>query len=182
MHLDATATRHGDVTLVELHVVNDGPDERRVRVENRLDGPVWHPRRSGRAANGWDDAGYEGTVDAGARLALGYACPAPATDPPAALVAPEGDADPGAPTAGDVLADLGDPRPPRDAVDVGATDDGPETETADPVPEAVSAWLDGDEGRLPSPTASERKTRRRDRAALAAVAERVATLRRRGER
>ncbi|MFB6142735.1 MAG: hypothetical protein ABEJ30_05270 [Halorientalis sp.] len=136
MHLESTTRRRADVTLVELVVTNEADEDRRVRVENCLDGPVWYPRRSGRAAHGWDESGYEGVVPAGDRRALGYACPAPASDPPARVAVSEPAAGDDPTTAADVLADLGDPRPPRDAVPVEGP---PEEEDIAPAPREPDA-------------------------------------------
>jgi hypothetical protein len=134
MHLEWSVDAHDGVTLVALQLTNAGTT-RRVRVENRLDGPVWYPRRAGRPETGWSEDGFSGTVDAGATVALGYACPAPPREPPAELVTgdatEEGEA---APSAIDVLREFGDPRPPRDAV----------TEGADAAPAGVGNGLDGD--------------------------------------
>jgi hypothetical protein len=124
---DWTTRRENGTTLVELVLVNDGP-ARRVRVDNELDGPVHPPRTDGVPAEGWDEDGFEGTVDAGDRLALGYAMPAPPADPPVSvewLGPPDGEAPriedhPAVPqltaTADGVARALEDPRPPRDAV------------------------------------------------------------------
>jgi len=194
MDLDATVRRRAGVTLVELRVANEAAEPRRVRVESELDGPLWYPRRHGDAAPGWDDEGYTGRVPADGRLALGFASPADPVEPPA-TVACAGRADEaGETTPADVVADLGDPRPPRDAV-APSTADSPAPPVSDTaaggaterprgadgappregdvavprVPDAVAGWLDELERDGPGPD---------DRAALDAVAERVAALRR----
>lgn len=113
MELSWTTVECGETTLVALRVANDGP-RRRVRVRNRLDGPVWYPRRAGQPAAGWSKDGFEGAVPTGGRP-LGYACPAPPEEPPAELLV-VGPPESSAPTAADALRRLGDPRPPRDAV------------------------------------------------------------------
>lgn len=124
---DWTTRRENGTTLVELVLVNDGP-ARRVRVDNELDGPVHPPRTDGVPAEGWNEDGFEGTVDAGERLALGYATPAPPADPPVSvewLGPPDGEGPriedhPAVPqvtaTTDGVARALEDPRPPRDAV------------------------------------------------------------------
>ena len=73
--------RTGGVTLVQLVVSADRPH--RVRIESRLEGPVWPPLTDGRPAAGWDDRGVSLTVERG-MTPLGFAAPgAPsATDPP----------------------------------------------------------------------------------------------------
>lgn len=126
--VDATATAADGVTLVTVQLAGDGV-ARRVRVEQRLDGPVWPPRRQGRPEPGWDEAGYEGVVPPDDGLVLGYATPAPPAGDPVAVeereVVTQDDGDDGddAPEAADgVLQRLGDPAPPRDAVALPDTD------------------------------------------------------------
>lgn len=159
-------------TLVELLVSNDR-SPMRVRIANRLDGPVWPPRRRGVPASGWDADGVTCTLSSGERRGLGYASPASPADPPAEIVrtepvlpdadrsgrstprfdgqdlpdlsdVPDVDATP----AGVVRA-LGDPRPPRDAVPVDR-DETPSTEapTTGPVPDGVADWLADVEDRV----------------------------------
>lgn len=115
---EANARSDDGVTLVTVRLTGDGV-ARRVRVNNRLDGPVWPPRREGRPAAGWDDSGYEGVVPAEGTLSLGYATPAPAEETPVAVeslgvVRDEGSAADDTPA--DVVQRLGDPAPPREAV------------------------------------------------------------------
>lgn len=113
-----------EVTLVRVELRNPTAVDRRVRVTNRLGGPVLPPRREGVPERGWTERGYDGTVDAGGRLALGYATPAAVERPPVAVV-DDGRADgsgrsestpePGTrPEA--VVRQLGSPRPPADAL------------------------------------------------------------------
>lgn len=84
--LTAETVRTGDVTLVEALVTAARPH--RVRVESRLDGPLWPPRSDGRPADGWDDRGVSTTVEAGT-TAFGFATPAPPAEPAVELVAAE---------------------------------------------------------------------------------------------
>ncbi|WP_136717460.1 DUF7857 domain-containing protein [Halorientalis salina] len=129
--LTCTASQEQGITLVTGRIEN--PDRpRRVRVENRLDGPVWPPRRRGVPAAGWSDACFECVLAAGETRALGYASPAPPADPPLAVVEaepvdPESVDDTFEPksavpsvdeTPNGVVRELGSPRPPRDAVPV----------------------------------------------------------------
>jgi hypothetical protein len=81
--LRVETVRSEGVTFVELVVAADGPH--RVRIESRLDGPVWPPRREGRPADGWDDRGVTATVVAGT-TAFGFATPARPTGPVATIV------------------------------------------------------------------------------------------------
>ena len=139
MNLAWTVERDGGVSLVRCRVHNDSAVPRRVRVESRLDGPVFPPRRAGVPEAGWDDAGVTLRLEADERRAIGFAVPAPPVEPPVAVVrSPSVDADggrsesvPGAvgPTpegrsrvsecVGDALRDLAEHRPPRAAVTAG---------------------------------------------------------------
>lgn len=84
--LEVETVRTGGVTLVESLVTAARPH--RVRVESRLDGPVWPPRRDGRPVDGWDERGVSTTVDAGT-TAIGFATPAPPEGTAVELVAAE---------------------------------------------------------------------------------------------
>ncbi|WP_226011364.1 hypothetical protein [Halomicrobium salinisoli] len=131
--LSCSTTASDDVTLVTAVVRGEG-ERRRVRLANRLDGPIWPPRCQGVPEDGWDDRGVSVVVPAAGRRAVGYASPAPPADPPLELVesVPADDAtDPGGTTdaatdaldsADAVVRDLGDPSPPRDAVPLPAAD------------------------------------------------------------
>ncbi|MBO4247858.1 hypothetical protein IL252_08535 [Halomicrobium sp. IBSBa] len=133
--VDASATAIDGVTLVTVSLASDGP-ARRVRVEQRLDGPVWPPRCEGEPERGWDESGYEGVVPADGRLALGYATPAPPAQQP--VVVEEREVVPDTADAADedattVLQRLGDPSPPRDGVPE------PAAVRADPRPDCDTA-------------------------------------------
>jgi hypothetical protein len=142
--------RAGDRTLVEVVVENETTVDRRVRVENRLDGRVEPPRENGVPLPGWDDDGYAGVVPADDRLTLGYACAAPPVDPPVAVRdegRPTGDDEEAA--AADAARLLGDHAPPADAVpvddtDAPASDDARAADTppSDDPPAPVAAMVD----------------------------------------
>ena len=148
--LSCETTTVGEATLVTLAL--SSPDPTHVRVENRLDGPVWPPREQGVPAAGWDESGFSGVVDG--TLALGYACPvegAETTGPPVELVdeRPPTDED-DRPTARSLVRDLGDASPPADVVGPvvdGAADHESDSIAADRTPDvtpppAVTTWLD----------------------------------------
>lgn len=136
--LSATATRTDGVTLVTGRI--DNPDRpRRVRVEHRLDGPVWPPRTDGVPAEGWDEDGFEWVLAADETRPFGYATPADPADEPLELVETEavdsdeqtdGGFEPraGVPsvdaTAEGVVRALESPCPPRGAVPLPAVADG----------------------------------------------------------
>ena len=115
-------TGKNDCSLVCVLLSNPSPVPRRVRLENRLDGPVAPPRRHGVPERGWDETGYEATVPANGRLAVGYACPAPIRRPPVELVRdePTSDRDDAASqrdrSPETIRRRLGSGAPPRDAV------------------------------------------------------------------
>jgi len=116
---DCRAERVDGVTLVTA-TIGDIAEPTRITVRNRLDGPLWPPRRQGVPEAGWSEDGFEGVVGPGTH-ALGYATPASPSDQPAELVgvapAPEdAPADEQLDSADAVLRELGDPSPPADAV------------------------------------------------------------------
>lgn len=82
MDLAWTVDREDDASLVCCRVHNDGTVSRRVRIENRLDGPVLPPRRAGVPERGWDPNGVTVRLAPGQRRALGFAVPAPPVEPP----------------------------------------------------------------------------------------------------
>ncbi|MCG1004282.1 MULTISPECIES: hypothetical protein [Halobacterium] len=161
MELETATHRQRGVTLVAVRVLNDGEHAQRVRVANRCDGPVLPPREQGVPALGWDDGGWEGVVAAGAAEPLGYATPALPSDPPVEVTWSEraGESEP---TAAETLADLGDPRPPADAVSPPTT----------VLPEAVREWLAAVDER-----ATTGETTDADRDGVAALAARASRLR-----
>jgi hypothetical protein len=142
-----------DVVLVTVDLRNPSPVDRRVRVTNRLDGPVLPPKRSGVPESGWDDDGFDGVVPADGRRSLGYACPAPAKRPPVSVTDEGRDDGDVSSTAVGAVRDLDDPRPPSDAIPGGRNDDtGGKERTAssssNAVPPAVESWLTAVEERI----------------------------------
>lgn len=141
--LEWSCERSDGVTLVSLVVAADRPC--RVRVANRLDGPVWPPRRRGQPAAGWDGDAFAGRVPADGRLTVGYATPARPAEPPAEVVSTvpaaedDGEPDTGASgpapavesTPAGVVRDLGDPLVPRDSVPLPEPDAAPAPTPAD---------------------------------------------------
>ena len=122
MDLDWTLAAVGPVTLVRLRLRNGRTTDRRVRLRNRLDGPVLPPRRHGTPEAGWDRDGVTTVVPAGGTAALGYACPASETEPPVAVDEVDSVGDSPAPTPADAVRQLGDHRPPRDALEASRGD------------------------------------------------------------
>mgnify|MGYP000589719394 CR=1 FL=1 len=126
VELEWSAARPGGVTLVAVRLDNrveaPGVDAHRVRLESRIDGPTWPPRVEGVPATPWDGDVAEVVVPTGQVGSVGFASPAPPAEPPVEITSVEpADSDDGTgpggdPTAEDVLRVLGDPSPPRDAV------------------------------------------------------------------
>ena len=160
MRLETEAFRRGGVTLVAARVTNERENPQRVRVADRCGGSVLPPRTNGLPVAGWDDGGWEGVVDAGETRPVGYATRAPPSDPPADVAWTERAASD--PTPASTLDDLGDPRPPRDAVTPPTTE----------LPDTVREWLDG-----VSKRASDGEQTDRDRDGVAALAARTGVLR-----
>lgn len=168
------------VTLVTARLEGTGVAQR-VRLVNRLDGPVWPPHRHGVPEAGWEGNRFETVVPADEAVAVGYASPAPPTDSPLAIAEREvvdENAREDSVSPADALRDLGDPAPPRDAVPIPVADSPEPTEPTNPAlpdqpnpgsaerrkpepteqsdveaPEAVESWLDAVEQRV---TAAER--------------------------
>lgn len=109
--LDWQQRRTDGVTLVELLVTSERTCH--VRIESTLT-PVWPPRRQGVPDTGWTDNTFEGTIQDGGRLVLGFATPAEPTDPPAVLETEEEPSETVEPR--DIVRALGDAAPPRDAL------------------------------------------------------------------
>lgn len=159
--LDSRTRRVGGVTFVAATLVNDESEPMRARVAARAE-PVWPPRRHGVPCAGWDDGGYEAVLGAGETLALGFATSATIDGEPVGVAwtepAPETERPPA-----DPVRELGDPRPPRDAVPAPCV-----------LPPEVLDWLDETTGRVergagePSDREALRRTSARARAALRA--------------
>lgn len=119
MELSWSVEREGEVSLVRCRLRNDDAVPRRVRLRNRLDGPVLPPRRGGVPEAGWDADGVTVRLDPDERLALGFATPAPPVEPPVELDvddATDAAAANRTPDAAAAVRALGAHRPPRDVV------------------------------------------------------------------
>lgn len=78
--------RMGGVTFVEVRVTAEAPH--RIRLESRLDEPIWPPRSGGTVAAGWDRQGLTRLVPAGV-TGIGFATPAMPADPAVELTTAE---------------------------------------------------------------------------------------------
>ena len=112
-------TRAARTTFVTVQVTNAHTRERTVRIENRLDGDVRPPRRRGVAERGWDTDGVTRTVPAGETVSVGYACDAPAVEPPISLEAVSHGTAEASPVER-ALRSLDDHAPPRAALSAGS--------------------------------------------------------------
>lgn len=129
MDLTWTVERDAGISLVCCRVHNDDAVRRRIRIENRLDGPVLPPRRAGVPEAGWDATGVTLRLAPDERRALGFAVPAQPIEPPVEVVDIEtvepnaNTSEIGQPTddgissaAAAALRDLADHRPTRSTV------------------------------------------------------------------
>jgi hypothetical protein len=163
--LECEVDRRGGRTLVECIVHNDTAQRRRVRVTNRLDGPVRAPPADA-LGPAWTDGTATCTLAPGERVALGYASPAPPRERPVELahrVVERGSGrvdeeaervagvDEGATTEAPTVPAPQPPAERHETGDDGAADDG---ETVRPdgagvaLPPAVAAWFGALERRI----------------------------------
>ncbi|SEH16980.1 hypothetical protein SAMN04487967_2899 [Natronorubrum sediminis] len=80
--LDYDVTRRDGVTFVTALVRNTQTTPQTVRLESRLEGPVWPPRRDGITTPEWDGKTWNGTIKPGRTRGIGFASPAQPTEPP----------------------------------------------------------------------------------------------------
>ncbi|SEK92548.1 DUF7857 domain-containing protein [Haloferax larsenii] len=128
MDFDVDVSVADAVALVTVRFDNTTPVDQRVRLRNRLDGPVLPPRRSGVPEDGWDKTGFEGVVPADSTLAVGYACAVDGTEANGSSLTPEdavsvdvlgrddSEAIPQQASPEDAIRELGPCRPPADVV------------------------------------------------------------------
>ncbi len=129
MDLTWTVDRDAGASFVSCRVHNDGAVRRRIRIENRLDGPVLPPRRAGVPEAGWDATGVTLRLAPDERRSVGFAVPAQPVEPPVELITVEtieSNGEPSvngrstdteaAPSAAVALGGLPDHRPPRAVV------------------------------------------------------------------
>jgi hypothetical protein len=115
--VEASVERTDGVTFVRATVSNTRGTAQIVRLESRLDGPTWPPRRGETTAPEWDGDCWEDRILPGRCRGIGFASPAEPVDPPVELVDVERAPADEYETAAQVLASLDDPRPPRDVVE-----------------------------------------------------------------
>lgn len=181
--LDCRTDRRGGLTLVECTVHNDTADRRRVRLENRLDGPIRAPPADD-LGPAWTDGTATCLLAPGERAALGYASPAPPSERPVGLthevVERGGDGERAFSETPTVPA----PRPPEERRDGAVDADEPLRPDGAGIalPPAVAAWLSALEGRIEAIESGNRDrptghaTVVVDRETLAALERRAGTL------
>ncbi|CCQ32355.1 DUF7857 domain-containing protein [Halorhabdus tiamatea] len=113
VELDTETIVEGGVTFVQATVTNTRGTSQAVRLENRLEGPPWPPRRAGIETPEWDGDYWEGTVQPGERRGLGYASPAEPIDQPLTVVDVRRVTSADRRDTSAVLRDLDGWRPPR---------------------------------------------------------------------
>lgn len=111
VEVHARSREANGVALVECRLANDAPEARRVLIESRLDGPTLPPREGDVPDPRWDGDRAEFVVEAGRTVGVGFAAPAPACEPPVAVVETE-------PVA---AGETGDDLEPRGSALVGET-------------------------------------------------------------
>lgn len=118
VEVDASVEHTDGVTLVRATVTNTRGTPQMVRLESRLDGPIWPPRDGGFTAPEWDGDRWERGLTPGESVGLGFASPADPVEPPLEIVDVERTPPEEFRTAADVLAELDDALPPRDILGV----------------------------------------------------------------
>lgn len=116
--LETETERREGVTLVSATVENALTTTQVVRLEHRLDGPVWPPAERGITEPEWEGETWRMTLPPGRSRGLGFASPADPVDPPLVVETARRAtaADDGRPP-GSVLAELDDWKPPRSVVE-----------------------------------------------------------------
>lgn len=131
IHTEWDVAACGAVALVAVRLTNLTATVQPITLDNRLAGPVLPPRRDGVPEEGWNVEGFAGSVPPGGHLPLGYACPlasekqgqeaSASRDPPIEIrVDRSGRRKNEKATAIAVVRDLGESRPPADAVPLAA--------------------------------------------------------------
>ncbi|MEY7850970.1 hypothetical protein AB7C87_17420 [Natrarchaeobius sp. A-rgal3] len=116
--VETNANRVNGVTTVRVVLANTHSTPQTVRLRSCLEGPVWPPRTNGVPDPRWDENRWESTIRPGRRRGVGFATPAPPTDPLVEVVSSERhDADEPVQSPETVLADLEDWCPTSDVLE-----------------------------------------------------------------
>lgn len=118
--VETNAERTNEVTTVRVVITNTHSTPQTVRLRNRLEGPIWPPRRNSVVDPRWDDGIWEATIRPHRSRGIGFASPAPPTDPLVEVVSSERqEADDPVRSASVVLADLDDWCPTSEVLERG---------------------------------------------------------------
>ncbi|MGQ3411040.1 DUF7857 domain-containing protein [Natrinema sp. LN54] len=120
IELEWETDRTEGVTLVSAIVTNALTTPQIVRIENRVDGPLWTPNGERQSAPEWSDGGWEGLVEPNRCRGFGFASPmepAAIADPPLAVTETRRASNDRAPEPTDVFASMADWRPPLDSLE-----------------------------------------------------------------
>lgn len=134
--VESNAIRTNGVTTVRTVITNAQSTPQTVRLRSRLEGPVWPPRRSGVVDPRWviheresgTDPGtatelvsaavWQATIRPGRSRGVGFASPAPPTDPLVEVVSSDRhEADEPLRSPAEVLAELDDWRPTSEVLE-----------------------------------------------------------------
>lgn len=116
--VETNVDRTSGITTVRVTVTNTRSTPQTVRLQSLLDGPIWPPQRDGVVDPRWDDDGWEATVRPSRCRGVGFASPAPPTDPLVEVVSSERrEADEPPQSDATVLAELDDWRPTNDVLE-----------------------------------------------------------------
>ena len=118
VEVDWELDRREGVTFVTATVTNRQTTPQTVRLRSQLDGPTWPPRRDGVTIPEWDGDVWEKTVQPGRSRGLGFASPAPPTEPPLETISVSRPSDDGnrAANADEVIASLEEWAPTTDVI------------------------------------------------------------------
>ncbi|ELY96462.1 DUF7857 domain-containing protein [Natrialba taiwanensis] len=115
--VDARADRTNGVTTVRVVLTNTHSTPQTVRLEHRLDGPIWPPRPNGVADPRWTGDCWETTIRPDRSEGLGFASPATPTDPLVTVVSSTRSTDDRIRSPETVLAGLDTWCPPSDILE-----------------------------------------------------------------
>ncbi|THE66037.1 hypothetical protein D8Y22_03690 [Salinadaptatus halalkaliphilus] len=116
--LETSVVRTNGVTTVRVVIDNQHSTHQAVRLQSTLEGPVWPPRRDGVVDPQWDGDIWDGTIRSGRTRGIGFASPAPPTDPPVDIVSSDRlEADDLKRSPGEILAALDGWRPSNEVLE-----------------------------------------------------------------
>lgn len=118
VQVETDADRTDGVTTVRVTITNTRSTVQIVRLQSALDGPVWPPRRAGVVDPRWDDDVWESAIRPDRRRGVGFASPAPPTDPPVEILSSQRhESDDPARSGSEILSQLDDWRPTTDVLE-----------------------------------------------------------------